>query len=378
MQNFGELIAISVAVSWTFTALFFEFAGKRIGSLVVNLLRLFFGFFLLGTMLYFTTGSYMPQNADTSTWIWMSLSGLVGFVFGDFCLFYSYTIITARFGQLLMTLAPPFAAFFGWMMLGEKLSPMGFVGMTVTLLGIAISVLKRSGTKIEESTIIGGVSNIAVVTCCEKEEKGLENGQSGAVNGPSGTVNRQSETGFIKRGVIAGVMNGGKNAVGKLMPNVELNLPLKGILLGIGAALGQGFGIVLSKIGMNHYSIAAKGTEVASYIPFAATQMRIISGAIGFAVIILITRRTGTVWAGLKDKKAMGATFMGAIFGPFVGVSLSLMAVQYTNTAIASTIMATTPIIILIPYILFYKKKITLVELVGAVLSVGGVALFFL
>lgn len=330
MQNFGELIAISVAVSWTFTALFFEFAGKRIGSLVVNLLRLFFGFFLLGTMLYFTTGSYMPQNADTSTWIWMSLSGLVGFVFGDFCLFYSYTIITARFGQLLMTLAPPFAAFFGWMMLGEKLSPMGFVGMTVTLLGIAISVLKRSGTKIEESTIVGGV------------------------------------------------MNGGKSIVGKLMPNVELNLPLKGILLGIGAALGQGFGIVLSKIGMNHYSIAAKGTEVASYIPFAATQMRIISGAIGFAVIILITRRTGTVWAGLKDKKAMGATFMGAIFGPFVGVSLSLMAVQYTNTAIASTIMATTPIIILIPYILFYKKKITLVELAGAVLSVGGVALFFL
>ena len=364
MQNFGELIAISVAVSWTFTALFFEFAGKRIGSLVVNLLRLFFGFFLLGTMLYFTTGSYMPQNADTSTWIWMSLSGLVGFVFGDFCLFYSYTIITARFGQLLMTLAPPFAAFFGWMMLGEKLSPMGFVGMTVTLLGIAISVLKRSGTKIEESTIVGGVSNIAVVTSCEKDEKGLENVQSGA--------------GFIKKGVIAGVLNGGKNVVGKLMPNVELNLPLKGILLGIGAALGQGFGIVLSKIGMNHYSIAAKGTEVASYIPFAATQMRIISGAIGFAVIILITRRTGTVWAGLKDKKAMGATFMGAIFGPFVGVSLSLMAVQYTNTAIASTIMATTPIIILIPYILFYKKKITLVELTGAVLSVGGVALFFL
>lgn len=378
MQNFGELIAISVAVSWTFTALFFEFAGKRIGSLVVNLLRLFFGFFLLGTMLYFTTGSYMPQNADTSTWIWMSLSGLVGFVFGDFCLFYSYTIITARFGQLLMTLAPPFAAFFGWMMLGEKLSPMGFVGMTVTLVGIAISVLKRSGTKIEESTIVGGVSNIAVVTSCEKDENGLENGQSGAVSGPDGTVNRQSGAGFIKRGMIAGVMNGGKNVVGKLMPNVELNLPLKGILLGIGAALGQGFGIVLSKIGMNHYSIAAKGTEVASYIPFAATQMRIISGAIGFAVIILITRRTGTVWAGLKDKKAIGATFMGAIFGPFVGVSLSLMAVQYTNTAIASTIMATTPIIILIPYILFYKKKITMVELAGAVLSVGGVALFFL
>ena len=189
---------------------------------------------------------------------------------------------------------------------------------------------------------------------------------------------KKSEKNDVKRGAIYGVVKGGKDIMGKMLPNVELNLPLKGILLGIGAALGQGLGIVLSKIGMNHYSIAAKGTEVASYIPFAATQMRIISGAIGFALIIIITRRTGTIWSGLKDKKAMGATFMGAIFGPFVGVSLSLMAVQYTNTAVASTIMATTPIIILIPYILFYKKKITMVELAGAVLSVGGVALFFL
>ena len=362
MQNFGEIIAITVAISWTFTALFFEFAGKRIGSLVVNLLRLFFGFFLLGTMLFFTTGSYFPVSANADTWIWMSLSGLVGFVFGDFCLFYSYTIITARFGQLLMTLAPPFAAFFGWILLGEKLSPMGFVGMTVTLLGISISVLKRGGSKKEDNTVLAGVGDMAVFTSKEEGNKD----------------DKKEDTNDVKRGAIYGVVKGGKDIMGKMLPNVELNLPLKGILLGIGAALGQGLGIVLSKIGMNHYSIAAKGTEVASYIPFAATQMRIISGAIGFALIILITRRTGTVWAGLKDKKAMGATFMGAIFGPFVGVSLSLMAVQYTNTAIASTIMATTPIIILIPYILFYKKKITLVELAGAVLSVGGVALFFL
>jgi len=54
------------------------------------------------------------------------------------------------------------------------------------------------------------------------------------------------------------------------------------------------------------------------------------------------------------------------------------MAVQHTNTAIASTIMATTPIIILIPYVLFYKKKVTWVEFAGAILSVGGVALFFM
>lgn len=327
-QYFGELIAIAVAVSWTFTALFFEFAGNRVGSLVVNLLRLFFAFFLLGALLYFTTGSFLPASADGKTWLWMSFSGLVGFVFGDLCLFYSYILITARFSQLLMTLAPPFAALFGWMMLGEKLSPMGFLGMAVTLTGIAISILKKGG----------------------KTQPG-DNGQI------------KDDT------LIAGVSN---------MRGIHLHLPLKGVLLGLGGALGQGLGIVLSKIGMNHYADAAQGTEVASYIPFAATQMRIITGVIGFALIIFMTGRRALLTTGIKDRKAVAAIFMGAIFGPFVGVSLSLMAVQHTNTAIASTIMATTPIIILIPYVLLYKKRISPIEILGAILSVAGVSLFFM
>jgi len=353
-QYFGELIAIAVAVSWTFTALFFEFAGNRIGSLAVNLLRLFFAFFLLGALLYFTTGSFMPANADGKTWLWMSLSGLVGFVFGDLCLFYSYILITARFSQLLMTLAPPFAAFFGWMMLGENLSPMGFLGMAVTMTGIAISILKRGGKtqpsasqpngsqpnasqpseseQIKDDTLVAGVSSISVVT-----DPGIS----------------------AKRGI-------------------HLHLPLKGVLLGLGGALGQGLGIVLSKIGMNHYAVASKGSQVADFIPFAATQMRIITGVIGFALIIFLTRRAELLRKGIKDRKAVAAIFMGAIFGPFVGVSLSLMAVQHTNTAVASTIMATTPIIILIPYVLLYKKKISFIEVLGAILSVVGVSLFFM
>ncbi len=343
-QYLGELIAIAVAVSWTFTALFFEFAGNRIGSLAVNLLRLFFAFFLLGALLYFTTGSFLPAAADGKTWLWMSLSGLVGFVFGDLCLFYSYILITARFSQLLMTLAPPFAALFGWMMLDEKLSPMGFLGMAVTLTGIAISILKKgakaqpSGSQpngsvqIKDDTLVGGVSSMSVVT---------DPGSS------------------AKRGI-------------------HLHLPLKGVLLGLGGALGQGLGIVLSKIGMNQYAVASKGSQVADFIPFAATQMRIITGVIGFALIIFLTRRASVLTKGVKDRKAVSAVFMGAIFGPFIGVSLSLMAVQHTNTAVASTIMATTPIIILIPYVLLYKKKISFIEVLGAILSVVGVSLFFL
>jgi drug/metabolite transporter (DMT)-like permease len=313
MNYFGESIALAVAVMWTVTALCFEFAGNRIGSLVVNLLRLATAFVLLGLLLLFTTGSLLPTDADPKTWLWMCASGAVGFVFGDLCLFYSYTVITARFSQLLMTLAPPFAAIFGWMLLGEKLSAMALLGMVVTLSGIAISVLKRDAAQ---------------------------------GNAP-----------------------------------LKLYLPLRGVLAGLGGALGQGLGIVLSKKGMMFYETAAQGSAVADYIPFAATQMRIITGVAGFVLIIVLSGRLGAVRAALRDGRAMGAVFTGSIFGPFLGVSLSLMAVQYASTAVASTIMATTPVLILIPYVLFrscYRKKITSAEIIGAVLSVVGVSLFFI
>ena len=371
MQYLGESIAVCVAVSWTFTALFFEFAGKRIGSLSVNILRLVSAFCLLGGLLYFTTGSFLPTYADGKSWFWMSLSGLVGFVFGDLCLFYSYLIITARFSQLLMTLAPPFAALFGWMLLSERLSPMAFLGMTVTLVGIAISILKKG----KSDTLAAGTSNMTVITSVE-DTNGVASGVSGKNDANEKKNSVTTDVG--KNNMVAGRGEGRKGFFAGLIPELELNLPIKGILLGIGGALGQGLGIVLSKQGMNYYALAAEGSEVAGYIPFAATQMRIITGIIGFALIIIFTGHLKTLKSSFKDKKALSAVFGGSVFGPFIGVSLSLMAVQHTNTAIASTIMATTPILIIVPYVLFYKKKVTAIEIAGAILSVVGVSLFFL
>lgn len=309
MPFLGEIISLFVAFAWTMSALFFDYAGNRIGSLVVNLLRLLFAAVMLGVMLFFTTGSPIAAEAGYDTWFWMSISGFVGFVFGDLCLFYSYTLITARFSQLIMTLAPPFAALFGWVTMGEQLSAMGYIGMSVTLFGIAISILTR------------------------------RNGDSG---------------------------------------KFTIKLPVKGVLYAIGGALGQGLGIVLSKIGMEYYTADITDQNIAPYIPFAATQIRVVTGIIGFILIIIISGRSKKFMRAFNDLKAVAATGGGAVFGPFIGVSLSLMAVRYTNTAIASTIMATTPIIILLPYKFIYKKHITGTEILGAVISVIGVSLFFI
>ena len=69
---------------------------------------------------------------------------------------------------------------------------------------------------------------------------------------------------------------------------------------------------------------------------------------------------------------------IGSFFGPFLGVSFSLLAIQHTNTGIASTIMALVPIFIIPPSILLFKHKVTAREMLGTVISLSGVALFFL
>ncbi|MBT3802289.1 MAG: EamA family transporter, partial [Bacteroidetes bacterium] len=84
------------------------------------------------------------------------------------------------------------------------------------------------------------------------------------------------------------------------------------------------------------------------------------------------------IYKSLKNKKVMSNITIGSIFGPFLGVSFSLVAVSYTSTGIASTLMAIVPVLIIPAVVLLYKQKVSLKEIIGAVLSVVGVVIFFI
>ena len=147
---------------------------------------------------------------------------------------------------------------------------------------------------------------------------------------------------------------------------LSLKLAPRGILYAFGGAVGQALGLVLSKLGMKDYD------------PFAATQIRIIAGIVGYTALVTILFRWGNVRRAIKNKEGMTLTTLGAFFGPFLGVSFSLIAVKYTEAGIASTIMALVPVFIILPAVVLYKEKVTLSEMIGAFVSVGGVALFFM
>ena len=348
-QHFGEIISLIVAVSWTLTALSFEYASKKAGSLSLNIIRLIMAMVMLGIFLLVVTGSPFPVNAGGAAWLWLALSGLVGYVFGDFCLFNSYVVIGSRLGQLFMTLAPPTAAIAGYFFLGQKMSLTAIAGMLVCVAGIGISILGRT-----DSENTGQEGTTDKTYHADHESSKRRHGHAlGHYRKPHGLHHHH---------------------------RIDINLPLKGVLFGIGAGIGQGVGLVLSKIGMNHYMEAAPPvTDLDNLvIPFASTQIRAVAGLAGFLVIMFLQKKGRNLLASFKDVKSMGAAATGTFFGPFLGVSLSLLAVNYTEAGIASTIMALTPILIILPSKLIYKEKVTARQVIGAVISVTGASLFFI
>ncbi|NQT76223.1 MAG: DMT family transporter [Bacteroidetes bacterium] len=293
----GELAALATAFFWAVTAMSFEVASRKIGSIAVNMIRLVLAFIFLSTFNLIVRGLILPTDAGMHEWIWLSVSGLVGFVFGDYFLFRAFATISARIAMLIMTLVPPITALIGWMVLGESMTLQEVTGMLLTISGISMAIFSRRGE--------------------------------------------------------------GNNK------KIRLSYPVQGILFALGGAVGQAVGLVLSKYGMGDYHA------------FAATQIRIIAGMIGFAIIIIVLRKGSLIRNAFKSRRGMTATAIGSVFGPFLGVSFSLIAVKYATTGVASTIMAIVPILLIPPAVLFLRQKISWLEILGAFISVGGVTLFF-
>jgi len=156
-------------------------------------------------------------------------------------------------------------------------------------------------------------------------------------------------------------INGNKNR------RINLNYDTRGIIYAVLGAFGQASGIVLSKMGLQTVEN-----------PFVATQIRLYAGLLAFAVLITWLRRWKTVISSTRDTYAFGTLSLGAFFGPFLGISFSLIAVKYTNPGIVQTIASLTPVLIIPFSVWLNKEKVGIRDVLGAVIAVAGVTIFFL
>lgn len=142
----------------------------------------------------------------------------------------------------------------------------------------------------------------------------------------------------------------------------------RGVFFGVLAALGQAGGLVLSKQGM-----------FGDFSPFQANVIRMLAAAVVIWLWTLLQGNAGATLRSLREKpRALRLLALGALVGPVLGVSSSLLAVQHTEIGVASTLMALPPVIILpISYFVF-KEKVGWQAVAGTILAIAGVAVLFL
>ncbi|WP_128426238.1 DMT family transporter [Gudongella oleilytica] len=147
---------------------------------------------------------------------------------------------------------------------------------------------------------------------------------------------------------------------------MRVRYSIKGLTYAFIGAFGSASGMVFSKIGLGDYNT------------MAATQIRIIAGFLCFVIFVTVRNEWKNLRSAIMDRKALKYTFLGSIFGPFIGVNLSLVALKYTSTGIVSTITSMTPVTIIPFSIALFKEKVKPREILGALISVSGVAILLL
>lgn len=138
----GPAAGVATSFLWTFTSLFFTAAGKRLGPVRVNGLRIALAIIFLGITHRCLTGNWIP-HAQPGQVFYLALSGVIGLSLGDQALFTAFVFIGPRLSMLIMATSPIFAVLFGALVLGEILSGWALLGIALTLSGVFWVVLER-------------------------------------------------------------------------------------------------------------------------------------------------------------------------------------------------------------------------------------------
>ena len=141
----------------------------------------------------------------------------------------------------------------------------------------------------------------------------------------------------------------------------------RGILLGIGGALGQSVGLIFSKFGL-----------AGNFPPISANLIRVTAGVAALLLYFGVSGRLRGTLGSLRDGRATAFIGLGAVTGPVLGVVLSLVAIAKAPMGVAATLMSLSPIILLPVSHFVFKEKVGGHAILGTLLAlVGATALFF-
>jgi len=347
----GESAAIVTSVLWTLCSILFTLAGRRLGILSLNAYRTVMALCLLGSAHIILLGTILPA-ANNSQWLFLAVSGIIGLGIGDFGYFGALVKIGPRKGLLIMSTHPIFALLSAYFILDEVPGFWAFIGIAVTLLGVFIVVIEEDdGKKLGETKVVK-----------KAEERGGKDEEGG------GREEKIEEAGVRLEGV----------EMRKRLEHTHLGHHTDrklflGITFGFVGAIGQGLGFVLAKYGMSE-----AGGSGSDLDPLSATLIRMVAACIFIWICVIVTRNLRAVLSKRNEQKALKQAFGGAVFGPFLGVWMSMVAVSYAMAGVAATLMSLMPVIVIPVIWILYGVKTNMRGVLGAFIAVIGVAILFL
>jgi drug/metabolite transporter (DMT)-like permease len=297
MDHLGEWAALGTAALWSGSYLAFTVAVRRIGADNVNRLRLLLAFGVLAAAHLAIYGVVVPTAAEGARWLWLGLSGVIGFTMADAFLFRALHHLGPHRTSVVMALIPVSSAFLAWVTMGERLSGMQFLGVAITVFAVVFIVTARSSL---------------------------------------------------------GEKDASRN-------------PRLGVIFALGTVAAQSLRYILCVKGMS-----------GGFPVLSTNVVQILAATVAAWVLALPGGRWRRTFAALRDRPAAAATAAGAVVGPVLGVTLSLVALSTTRVGVASTLMALTPLFLLPLSALAFGERITWRSAAGTALAVAGVAILWL
>lgn len=305
----GEAICLLTALLWAVAITLFRGPVLEHGARTVNLVKCLLGATLQGlTVLALGQGSVLATASGRALLI-LAASGVIGLTVGDTALFAAVARLGVHRTLLLQTLAPVFTALIAWVWRDELPTGLEMVGAAVILAGVALVVTPRRG-QLAPAPVPNGVTVPEPMPA------------SGGTGAPL----------------------------------------LAGVMLGVVAALGQGAGVVMAKVGM---------TEV-PVVP--ASFVRLAAAAAGLALFAATPARMAQLGKLVVAPVMLRRVVPATLLGTYVALFLMMLGIALAPAAIAATLLSVSPVYGLLIDTFVFRQPVTARGLTGTLLAVAGVA----
>jgi drug/metabolite transporter (DMT)-like permease len=268
MQFIGEICALSTAVVWSCSSLAFGAATVRVGAVPVNMLRLAAAAVFVSVFILVAQPSLALNGKQI---LFLALSGIVGLAVGDWFLFRAYHEIGPRITMLIMSMAPAIAAILAYFTIGETISPLGILGIGVTLSGVGMVVFAGGRAKGKVALSVTGI--LAAVVASAGQGGGLLLAkmafQEGEINGFVATFFRLLASLVVLSPVMIIRARSDRKVFARDRRALGLTI--------LGAFLGPFVGIALSLTAVAHTSVGVAATLIAT-VPIVMLPLSALLG----------------------------------------------------------------------------------------------------